>query len=163
MIIRLDQPLANDYSEGLAFANDHPDQPDSSSWSFYYSANLLVSSNKHHILSQNISSSSSNLSIKGSISRTFLKQVFLFNEWYHKIALYIFWGVRTHWKTQIQVAFRWGNLWSLQWWSLRRRGKPWRPEGNLQYWFNDNKRLQCCIYRFWDHCCQMILNNPTAI
>ena len=87
---------------------------------------------------------------------TDLSNVFLFNEWYHKVALYIFLG-----KTQIQVAFRWGNLWSLQWWSLRRRGKPWRPEGNLQYWFNDYERLQFYIYRFWDHCCQMILNTPT--
>ena len=73
MIIRGDHPLANDYPDGRPFANGHLEGPASCKWSsgstrllsiFYSSANLLFSFSKHHLLLQNISSSSLNLRIK---------------------------------------------------------------------------------------------------
>ena len=54
-------------------------QPDSSPFLFLFSANFLFSSNKHHLLLQQISSSSSNLRIKVQFRGPFKKQCVLVN------------------------------------------------------------------------------------
>ena len=69
--------------------DDHPDGPASCKWSsgsiiffssflFYSSANLLLSSTKPHLLLQNISSSFSNLRTKVQSRGPFKNNVFLF-------------------------------------------------------------------------------------
>ena len=89
MIILMGQAVANDHPDGPAFCKwsfgwarllqmiicISSFQPDSSPFLFLFSANFLFSSNKHHLLHQNISSSSNK--DQSSISRTFLKQCVL--------------------------------------------------------------------------------------
>ena len=78
LILLLGRPSANDHQDGSAFCKSSSGwvgilqmiiqissfQPYSSPFFFLFSANFLFSSNKHHLLLQNISSSSSNLSMK---------------------------------------------------------------------------------------------------
>ena len=81
MIIQMGRFFANDHPDGPAFSNDHPDGLAFCKWSyrflpynqillhfsFYFQQISNYSSNKHHLLLQNISSSSSSSNLRTKV------------------------------------------------------------------------------------------------